>query len=163
MSNAPPAPAPSSMSGQVPSSGAHPSMRHMNGLDPRGPGQMGGPQMGGPQGQMANPSSGVHFSTRNPNQGDPRLSSQPPQAGMAPQAPHPSSRPPPVQLSTMRLPDEQTVVPGSQDKTTVYRPKKREPEKKQGLALFIIGAIAFAVVGFGIVYLVQLLVRAAAH
>ena len=74
----------------------------------------------------------------------------------------PSSAPPPLQLATMRLPDEHTANPSSQDKTTVYRPKNKDkavPKKKQSLALFVIGALAFAIVGFGIVYLVQLLVK----
>ncbi|MFO0586879.1 MAG: protein kinase [Polyangiaceae bacterium] len=69
----------------------------------------------------------------------------------------------PVQLSTMRLPDESSSIPASQDKTTVYRPKERKPEKKQSVAVFVLGALAFAVVGFGIVFVVQWLVHRFAH
>ena len=65
----------------------------------------------------------------------------------------------PVQLSTMRLPDEPSSIPASQDKTTVYRPKNRKPEKKQSVAVFVFGALAFAIVGFGIVFAVQWLVH----
>jgi hypothetical protein len=68
----------------------------------------------------------------------------------------------------MRLPDDPSSIPASQDKTTVYRPRNRSeraPQKKkqQGFAVFVIGAVAFAIVGFGIVYLVQLLVKEFSH
>ena len=70
----------------------------------------------------------------------------------------------PVQLSTLRLPDEPSSIPASQDKTTVYRPKNRKPEKKQSVAVFVLGAVAFAIVGFGIVFVVQWVVhRFAGH
>jgi hypothetical protein len=59
----------------------------------------------------------------------------------------------------MRLPDEQSSIPASQDKTTVYRPRKKAPQKKQSVALYVLGAFAFAIVGFSIVYVVQYLVR----
>lgn len=84
-----------------------------------------------------------------PAQSGMRMASQPPQQPGGPLA-----------LQTLRLPpDEQSSIPASQDKTTVYRPQKKAPEKKPGITIYVLGAIAFAVVGFGIVYVVQLVVR----
>ena len=92
-----------------------------------------------------------------------------PQAQTAQAQPQPSAQQPlglppmrpgaPVQLSTMRVPDEPSSIPASQDKTTVYRPKNRKPEKKQSVAVFVFGALAFAIVGFGIVFAVQWVVH----
>jgi hypothetical protein len=101
-----------------------------------------------------------------PSQPMMRMPTPPPGSGSAP-PPSPqaqsgmrmASQPPhgPMPLQTMRLPDEQTSIPGSQDRTTVYRPKKKA--KSSAVPMYVIGAIAFAVVGFGIVYFVQMIVR----
>lgn len=61
-------------------------------------------------------------------------------------------------MHALRMPDEQSSIPASQDKTTVYRPKTKI-EKKPPLTMYVLGAVAFAIVGFGIVYVVQLIVR----
>ncbi len=82
-----------------------------------------------------------------------RMASQPP---MSPHGAPPGGQ---VSIQTMRMPDEPSSIPASQDKTTVYRPKKKAVEKKPNVLMYVFGALAFAVVGFGIVYVVQLIVR----
>lgn len=116
---------------------------------PPSPTQGSMPQPGQPMLRMQTPAPGSASGSvpppSPPIQSGMRMASQPPHAH--------------VPLQTMRLPDEQSSIPASQDKTTVYRPKKKAPEKKLGVATYLIGALLFAVVGFGIVYFVQLLVK----
>ena len=155
-SSAPPPPAPSSIGGQMPASGPRPAsgphpasgvqpMMRSPTPDPRSMSQ------GQPAGAQPHPDA---------QQRDPRMASQPPPHGQA-GPPHAASYPGHVQLATMRLPDDPSSIP--QDQTQVYRPKRPTPQpppkKKQSLAVYVLGAIAFAIVGFGIVYAVQLLVR----
>lgn len=60
-----------------------------------------------------------------------------------------------------RAPSEEVGVDaGANDRTQVYRPTRNKVgPRKPSIAIYVFGAIAFAVVGFGIVYVVQLLVR----
>ncbi|MBK8252277.1 MAG: protein kinase [Polyangiaceae bacterium] len=50
--------------------------------------------------------------------------------------------------------DGSSTQAGAGDKTTVYRPKKKAPEKKTSLWIYALGAILFAILGFGLVYFV---------
>ncbi len=157
---APPPPT-SSMSNAPQTSGQQPMMRSPT-PDPRSLAGAAQQMVGGmPQHPPQQHAQQQHSSSA-PGSPDMRMGSQPPQPGQGQQ--HSSSYPGQIvprhpQLTTLRLTDEPSSIPVSQDKTTVYRPKKTEKKKSQSLVVFVIGALAFAIVGFGIVYMVQLLVR----
>lgn len=133
----------------APASGVHPvGPSGWGSSPPQAASQAGGP--GAPMMRMPSAPPGAISSAppSPPVQSGMRMASQPPSSHA------------PIPLQTLRLPpDEQSSIPASQDQTMVYRPKNKAPEKKSGIGLYVLGALAFAVVGFGIVYVVQLLVR----
>jgi serine/threonine protein kinase len=151
LSAPPPSPSPSQLG--VPSSGVQAMMRASAPSDPRA-----NPSSAPPPISSGVQQSGQHPAHQSGALPAPQLDARPP--SLPPQTPqqmaHGSG---PIQLATMRLPDEQSSIPASQDKTTVYRPRKKAPQKKQSVALYVLGAFAFAIVGFSIVYVVQYLVR----
>ncbi len=172
-SNASSAPPPPSSSLNNPASGVQPASHAPSSAHPASSGAHGqapssAPPSGGPSGSQGAPSA----DPRHLAQGStpfPSGPQAPSQQGNFAQQQQQLGLPPlrqggPVQLSTMRLPDEPSSIPASQDKTTVFRPKNRKPEKKQSVAVFVVGALAFAIVGFGIVFVVQWVVhRFAGH
>ena len=170
-----PPPASSSMGNPTPVSGVQPSPHapspHASSpnLHPSSPppntapshlAQAPTPFPGMPAAQPTPPQSGSRNVAAPPQSGSHNFTQQPGSQAATGLAPLRQNGP--VQLSTLRLPDEPSSIPASQDKTTVYRPK-RKPEKKQSVAVFVIGALAFAIVGFGIVFVVQWLVHRFAH